>query len=433
MWDDLHATPPLPSSPPDPPLPSFFRFLTLVAFHLFTHHPVDVLILEVGMGGRLDSTNVIPNPIVCGISHIGYDHMEVLGHTLQEIAREKGGIIKPSVPALTIPQTDVVLDTLRQCAVEEGSTLTLLPLLPPTIPLGLAGSHQLENATLAVGLSRHMLKRQAMIGGPGAEVGRVWEGVGEGDLPQEVKVGLRETTWAGRCQRFVDSEADNVTYFVDGAHTDASMKVACDWFQQQVHREGVHPPSTSPVVEDSADEWSLSSASASAYNVLLFNSGHVRNPFDLLQPVVAMGMTDPSCQFGHFLSCPFDHDRPHLMKTPSFEQLLTEQSPALQQLVTSHAPPPTLSSTPTWQHTLFRVFDLLVAWQRAQGSEARVVNSTPVMTYTPRFVWQSGSAQAVGNVRRMAARHPKVHFRVLVCGSLYLVGNVLEKLGHRIS
>lgn len=75
-------------------MPSYFRFLTLVGFRLFYEEGVDVLVLETGMGGRLDATNLIPRPFVCGLSLIDYDHMDVLGDTLSLIAREKAGIMK---------------------------------------------------------------------------------------------------------------------------------------------------------------------------------------------------------------------------------------------------------------------------------------------------------------------------------------------------
>lgn len=70
----------------------------------FLAEEVDVAILEVGLGGRLDATNVIRAPFACGITPLGYDHMAVLGHTLPEIAGEKAGILKPGCPAFTVPQ-----------------------------------------------------------------------------------------------------------------------------------------------------------------------------------------------------------------------------------------------------------------------------------------------------------------------------------------
>ena len=82
------------SSDDAPPLPSYFRFLTLLCFHIFLQEQVDVAILEVGIGGAYDATNVIDRPVVCGITSIGIDHTDVLGDTVESIAWHKAGIIK---------------------------------------------------------------------------------------------------------------------------------------------------------------------------------------------------------------------------------------------------------------------------------------------------------------------------------------------------
>jgi dihydrofolate synthase/folylpolyglutamate synthase len=85
--------------------PSFFEWTVGLAFHYFAQQEVDVVVLEVGLGGRLDSTNVV-NPVACLITNIGYDHMNLLGDTLQKIATEKAGIIKTKTP-VTISQTQL--------------------------------------------------------------------------------------------------------------------------------------------------------------------------------------------------------------------------------------------------------------------------------------------------------------------------------------
>jgi len=84
-------------------IPTFFEAMTLLAFHYFSKEKVDIAVLEVGMGGRLDSTNII-NPLISVITSIDYDHMQYLGETKDEIAREKGGIIKPNVPVVLGPE-----------------------------------------------------------------------------------------------------------------------------------------------------------------------------------------------------------------------------------------------------------------------------------------------------------------------------------------
>lgn len=77
-------------------MPGYFRFMTLLAFHAFLKMKVDVTILEVGVGGTYDSTNIVPKPVVTGITALGIDHVSVLGKTLKEIAWQKGGIFKVS-------------------------------------------------------------------------------------------------------------------------------------------------------------------------------------------------------------------------------------------------------------------------------------------------------------------------------------------------
>lgn len=100
--------------------PSFFETMTALAFAYFVKEQVDIAVVEVGLGGRLDSTNVL-TPMLSVITNIGYDHTEFLGNTLPKIAREKAGIIKPNIPVVigeTHPQTmNVFLDRARECGI----------------------------------------------------------------------------------------------------------------------------------------------------------------------------------------------------------------------------------------------------------------------------------------------------------------------------
>jgi folylpolyglutamate synthase/dihydrofolate synthase len=84
--------------------PAYFRFLTLLGFAAFKRLNVDVSVIEVGLGGRLDATNIMSAPTACCITSLGMDHMAVLGHTLDKIAFEKAGILKPNVPCVLTPQ-----------------------------------------------------------------------------------------------------------------------------------------------------------------------------------------------------------------------------------------------------------------------------------------------------------------------------------------
>ena len=107
-------------------MPAYFRFLTLLGFRIFTSMNVDAVVLEVGLGGRLDATNVIQAPAVCGVTSLGLDHVEVLGDTVGKIAREKAGIFKPNCPAITSPQVPEAMESLELRASEvSGCELTV--------------------------------------------------------------------------------------------------------------------------------------------------------------------------------------------------------------------------------------------------------------------------------------------------------------------
>jgi dihydrofolate synthase/folylpolyglutamate synthase len=150
-----------------------FEVTTAVAFHLFATVPADLLVLEVGMGGRFDATNVVDRPAATAITSISLDHMDFLGDTLAKIAFEKAGIIKPGVPCATGAQAAEALHVIGGVAKERGAPLLArgdawdawrrsdggldwrdgrggLVLPPP----GLPGPHQADNAGIAVAALR---------------------------------------------------------------------------------------------------------------------------------------------------------------------------------------------------------------------------------------------------------------------------------------
>jgi dihydrofolate synthase/folylpolyglutamate synthase len=148
--------------------PTFFEVTTAVAFELFRRAGVDIAVLEVGLGGRLDATNVI-EPVATAITSIAYDHQQYLGSTLIEIAREKAGIIKPRVPVVVGDVEPAVLGAIAEIARERGApliraadgvTVTRRPaatigLRTPVrdygeVTMGLQGAHQIGNALVAV-------------------------------------------------------------------------------------------------------------------------------------------------------------------------------------------------------------------------------------------------------------------------------------------
>lgn len=168
--------------------------------------------LEVGIGGLYDSTNIVPRPVTTGISSLGLDHQAVLGNTIEDIARNKAGIYKKGVPALSVPQ-DQAGDVLAQVAKTNGAVFEVVPILPKGIELGIRGEHQRINASLAVALAKSFLKAEG-------------KGVSDADVPESFREPLRRTKWPGRCQSVKKGQ---VMWMLDGAHTTESLRSCGEW------------------------------------------------------------------------------------------------------------------------------------------------------------------------------------------------------------
>ena len=138
-------------------VPGFFRFMTCLAFRIFTAENVDVAVIEVGIGGRLDATNVVSCPIVCGISLLDLDHTQILGNTLPQIAREKAGIMKPSVPCFTVRQTTSAYDVLIARANHVGCELST-PVHLRTLDMIQANAYSPSSPTIAAASTRISVK-----------------------------------------------------------------------------------------------------------------------------------------------------------------------------------------------------------------------------------------------------------------------------------
>ena len=194
---------------------TFFECLTAVAFVLFAREKPDFVVLETGLGGRLDATNVVPNVLVSVITRIGLDHCDWLGDTHAAIAEEKAGIIKPGRPVVCGAMPESAMETVERVASLNGSTFysavdhvsvakhsplvatTAHRNLPP-IDLALFGAFQVENALTV------LTTVDALVQDCGVEI------------PDHAIVeGLTSVVWPGRCQRV---EKDGVTVIVDGAH-----------------------------------------------------------------------------------------------------------------------------------------------------------------------------------------------------------------------
>jgi len=131
------------------PHPTFFEVTTALALKYFAEAKIDVSILETGIGGRLDATNVIQSNVSV-ITQIDFDHEEWLGNTLTEIASEKAGIIKPGIPVVSAPQQSQAEKLIRTRAAECKAPLQFVTESYDTSPIALRGHHQKQNAAVAI-------------------------------------------------------------------------------------------------------------------------------------------------------------------------------------------------------------------------------------------------------------------------------------------
>lgn len=267
-------------------MPAYFAFLTLMAYNIFLKEQTDVAIIEVGIGGEYDSTNLVRKPVVCGVTSLGMDHVSILGNTIEKIAWQKAGIFKPGVPAFTSPQCPEALKVLHERAEEKGCHLEVAPHFASyerpgeKFKLGIAGHMQKVNASLALQLTRTWMKTQGVLKD---EVVNEVAVNGHGDIGvaksfpfnQTLINGLVECKWLGRNQTI---KKNRLTYYLDGAHTLESIQQCVDWFQKHSKRE--------------AD-----SISGKVIKILLFNTTGDRDVTQLLRPLM-------SCGFDGAVFCP---------------------------------------------------------------------------------------------------------------------------------
>lgn len=211
--------------------PGYFKYLTLLSFHVFMQEGCNTCIYEVGVGGEFDSTNIIEKPTTCGVSALGIDHTFMLGDTIEEIAWNKGGIFKKDSPAFTVVnQPEGGLRVLQERADERGTTLSEVPVFNQlkNIKLGIAGDFQVSNASLAVALAyQHLVKlehfKEPLVLSSNSAI------------PDAFIKGLQDTCWEGRCQTIV---SNNITWYIDGAHTKDSIEAASRWFNETASKTG---------------------------------------------------------------------------------------------------------------------------------------------------------------------------------------------------
>jgi dihydrofolate synthase / folylpolyglutamate synthase len=216
-----------------------FEVLTAAGFLLFSRHPAHLAIIEVGLGGRFDATNVLDRPAACAIASISMDHEAFLGDSLAAIAAEKAGIMKPGVPVVTGHQADAAMAVLRAQAARCGAPLLVrgeewdIALVPGglrytdvrgvlDLPLpGLPGAHQIDNAGLAVAA----LRASSL------------------PVPDAAWTGVAHTVWPARMQRLDGALAALLPpgweLWLDGGHNPGAGQALADvlagWSDRPVH------------------------------------------------------------------------------------------------------------------------------------------------------------------------------------------------------
>jgi dihydrofolate synthase/folylpolyglutamate synthase len=222
---------------------TFFEVTTIAAFLAFSRTEADILLLETGLGGRLDATNLVAEPALTAITPISVDHTQFLGNSLAEIAAEKAGIMKPGVPCVLGPQPDQALEVLEAKAAEVGAPLWIhnrhwwteteeggfrlfvndgVEWLPRP---GLTGQHQIDNAGLAVVCALQL-------------------GASLAPDRDARALGVASAVWPARLQqltegRLVEALPEGWELWLDGGHNagagEALAQVAKDWKDGPLH------------------------------------------------------------------------------------------------------------------------------------------------------------------------------------------------------
>jgi dihydrofolate synthase/folylpolyglutamate synthase len=211
--------------------PTFFEITTAIALIYFARTKVDIGIMEVGMGGRLDATNVI-TPLVSVITNIGLDHNQYLGATIMDIAREKAGIIKPGVDVVTGVRQGPVKRLLQSLCKEKGSPLWILghDARYRRLASGLFcyyGARE-HYADLTLGLKGRFQYRNAALC---LLVLETLEDKGISVSEKEVRLGLADPFWPGRLEVI----SWRPTIILDGAHNTAAMRSLADSIKRDFH------------------------------------------------------------------------------------------------------------------------------------------------------------------------------------------------------
>jgi dihydrofolate synthase/folylpolyglutamate synthase len=189
--------------------PTYFEALTLIAFIAFADAKCDIAVLEVGMGGRLDATNVV-RPLASLITPVGLDHTEFLGNTIRKIAYEKAGVIHRGAMVLTSSDDPIVLDVIRKRAAKFGNRFHHVTTTHAT---PLAGAFQERNAALAVRAAEELRAVLPKI------------------TSASIERGVAATRWRGRLEKL---ERDGKRIWIDGGHNAHAIRAILPFIAGQI-------------------------------------------------------------------------------------------------------------------------------------------------------------------------------------------------------
>ncbi|KAK0630202.1 Mur ligase [Bombardia bombarda] len=353
--------------------PFYFRFLTILALHVFVREGVRSAVVECGIGAEYDSTNVLPAEAVTAavVTQLGVDHVAMLGDTVEKIAWHKAGVFKKGVRGFTRRleggEGEGVMRVLRERAREKG-VKELVEVCDGDVErwkgvegARLEGPFQKRNMALAVAAAReHLMKMGVRFEGSFGE-----EGYALDEMPAEFERGLREAELRGRCEVYKDGEG--VEWFIDGAHTVDSIAGVGQWFAGK---------SKSSTIGDS-----------DGVRVLLFNQQE-RDPTMLLGALLTAANKEAGAAAPAFT---------HAIFTRNEETAPTKDEPERDLAVQTKGR------------------DTLQTF--GSGTEAVILNAV------------QPSAKLIRNIARQAKKDDKT-CKVLVTGSFHLVGAVLKTIDH---
>lgn len=195
--------------------PTQFEVITAAMWWYFAEQKVDIAVIETGLGGRLDATNVCDRPLVCAITSIGLDHCQQLGNTLSAIASEKAGIIKPQCPVVIAENDPDAIAALQAKVIECGAPVTWVSAAERAVsgavwqgfeyPLTLLGNHQLINSAIAIAVIQSLRTQGWKIS------------------DDAMRTGLANTQWAGRLQWIkFNLNGKSCKILIDGAHNESA-------------------------------------------------------------------------------------------------------------------------------------------------------------------------------------------------------------------